>query len=296
MCTKQVADIAIVAANFNNEPYLKDFFSAILESSIRVKELIFVDDGSSDNSLLIAEGFKEALPSLRILSLGANQGFARALNIGIGAANAKYIFRIDPDDVLGANQLERQLCHLERFNLDVVGANATIFQSETGRILGQTNFPLTHEDIVKRIRNGEHGVLHPTVLAKAWLFKKLPYEQKNVPAEDYDIFARFLSVGAKFGNLKEPLLSYRVHGKSASSSLRFSTIRKTYELRDQIFGTQTPKVKTVAYYIHIKAYRKHLMCVGFVSRTAWAIVSVCANPRKVTRRLRRIMQASGKQE
>jgi glycosyltransferase involved in cell wall biosynthesis len=286
--------VAIVAANYNNGPYLRDFFAAIARSTVQPTELIFVDDGSSDDSLSIAERFTDALPYLKIIRLATNQGFARALNAGIAEATSDYIFRVDPDDIPGDAQLERQIKHLQQFDLDVVGTNATIFQSETGRVLGQTNFPVTGEEIAKRIKNGEHGVLHATVLAKKSLFKKQPYEQANVPAEDYDIFARFLKAGAKFGNLKDPLLSYRVHASSASSSLRYSMIERTYNLRDQTFGTRTSKVTVMLYYVHIKAYRKYLMSKNAFSRVAWASVSACATPWKVLRRLKRMIRSANR--
>lgn len=281
---KFVVDVSIVAANYNNGPYLDDFFSAIQRSTAEVAELIFVDDGSTDNSLEIARRYRGKIPNLVLIELGRNRGFGNALNAGIEAATSGYIMRIDPDDIPMDNRIERQFNYIKSHNLDVVGSNARIFHSITRKIIGNTNFPITHEQISKAIKKGEHGVLHPTVLAKASFFKSNEYIQENVPAEDYDIFARFLQAGAKFGNIRDELLMYRVHQKSASNVLPYSTIKKTYELRDRIFGTDTSLIKVVLYYVHIKAYREYLFSVNRLKKYVWAAVCVCTRPEKFLRR------------
>ncbi|CAB1220469.1 glycosyltransferase family 2 protein [Acinetobacter bouvetii] len=253
-----ILDISVVAANYNNAPFLEDFFEAWKNSSTLPMELIFIDDGSKDNSLEIAYKYEKEIPTLIILPLGQNQGFGNALNAGIKKASCKYILRIDPDDIVLPERLVKQYEILESGKADVVGSDAIIFQSKTGKDIGLTNFPQDHETISKVVHRGEHGVLHPTVMAKTELFKNNPYIQANVPAEDYDIFARMLNSGAKFYNIKEPLLRYRIHQRSASNVLPFSTIEKTYRIRDEIFSTKTNKAFVIWYFLHIKCYRKYL--------------------------------------
>src|SRR5690606_31416504 len=101
-----VADVDIVCANYNNGPFLRDFFDSILASTVRPQSIIFVDDGSTDGSLDICEDYVERIPELQVVVLADNVGFANALNIGLSHARAKYILRIDPDDILNPRRIE----------------------------------------------------------------------------------------------------------------------------------------------------------------------------------------------
>lgn len=282
---KTYSDVSVVCANYNNGPYLDDFFSAFEIATLKPKELIFVDDGSTDNSLAVAQNFALRLPFLQIIALGHNQGFGNALNVGIERATCHFIMRIDPDDVMLPERIEIQHRMLNSGECDIVGSNAEIFHSDTGRVLGKTNFPLMHNNIAAKIRAGEHGVLHPTVMGRASFFKSQPYVQAHVPAEDYDVFARMLVAGARFANISDALTCYRVHQKSASNILPFSTISKTYMLRDRIFNTQTSKLRIWIYFIHIKFYRKYLFDESRLSKMAFLFISTLFYPAKILSRI-----------
>jgi glycosyltransferase involved in cell wall biosynthesis len=284
---KKVPDVSVVCANYNNGPYLDDFFSAFEMSTLAPKELIFVDDGSTDNSLAISRKFAARLPYLQIIPLERNQGFGNALNAGIERATGQFIMRIDPDDVILPERIEVQHELLASGRYDVVGSNAEIFHSDTGRVLGTTNFPITHEAIGMKIRAGEHGVLHPTVMGRAEFFRSQLYVQAHVPAEDYDIFARMLVAGARFANVGTVLMRYRVHQKSASNILPFSTIIKTFMLRDRIFNTRTSGWRIRKYFIHIKFYRKYLFASNCLCKIGFLFVSTSFYPSKLWPRVRR---------
>ena len=293
---RKPSDVSVVCANYNNGPYLDEFFGAFLSSTSAPKELIFVDDGSTDGSLAVARTYAERLPYLRIVELGVNRGFGNALNVGIDLASGAFIMRIDPDDVMLPRRIEMQEEFLASGGFDVVGSNALIFHSDSGKVLGTTNFPVAHAEIARRFRAGEHGVLHPTVMGHAHLFKSQLYVQENVPAEDYDIFSRMLVAGARFVNVEEALTRYRVHRKSASNILPFSTIRKTYVLRDQIFETSTPIWRVRLYYLHIKFYRKYLFSSSVLLRMAFLTVSVLCHPSKLWSRVCRLMSSRIRRE
>lgn len=281
-------DVSVVCANYNNGRYLAEFFSSFEVSTCDPKELIFVDDGSTDESLSIAREFASRLPFLRIVLLERNQGFGNALNAGIAKATGRFIMRIDPDDVMLPERIEVQHEWIASGACDVVGSNAEIFHSDTGKVLGTTNFPITHEAIATKIRAGEHGVLHPTVMARAEFFKSQLYVQAHVPAEDYDIFARMLVAGARFANVDRVLTRYRVHKKSASNTLPFSTIKKTYKLRDHIFKVKTSTFWIMMYFVHIKFYRKYLFADGFARKMAFLCLSTFFYPSKLWSRIWRV--------
>ncbi|MCP4632844.1 MAG: glycosyltransferase [candidate division Zixibacteria bacterium] len=280
------ADISIVTANYNNGEYLRDFIESVINSTILPGELIIIDDGSTDNSIEILKEY-EGLQYLRIIEFESNRGFAEALNAGIEVAGGKYIMRVDPDDILIKNRIEKQWNFMNANpEIDVSGSNVIYFNSMTKKDIIQSNFPITSSEIDQCYRRGEHGIQHPTAMIRSLVMKKYKYYQESVPAEDFDIFARMIKDDCKFANIPEPLLRMRIHSRSVSSNLKFDTIRKTYELRDNIFGTNTSVIKVRFYYLHMLNYRKFLISKDNIKRFLYLFLAILFYPQKLLRRIR----------
>jgi len=278
-------DVSIVAANYNNVRFLAAFLWSILNGTVLPKEIIVVDDGSRDGSAEILAAMEKRVPCLRVIYFNVNKGFAHALNEAIAYATGRYVARIDPDDICGFDRIERQYNELEKGECHVIGSNAVIFDSDSGRIITHTNFPVTVRSISDRIRKGEHGLLHPTVMAQTSLFKQYSYRQENVPAEDYDIFARMLRDGAIIGNIADCLMFYRVHGSSASTNMKYSLIQKTFDLRDEIFAVRTSSLRRIRYFVFIYSYRSYLYNKNRYARYFWGGVASFAAPLRLLSRL-----------
>jgi len=283
--TKEATDVSIVTANYNNGPFIGDFMQSVLQSNMMPRQLILIDDGSTDNSLEILEKFK-SYEWLKIISLPKNVGFANALNAGISQVQTQYLLRIDPDDKLHPERINSQYTYLlQHKEIDVIGSNANYFNSHDNSSITQTNFPISQEEIEARYHKGEHGLLHGTVMGKSHIFKQHKYRQNNVPAEDYDIFARMLASGAKFMNLKKALTDVRIHMASISNNIKIDTVKKTFHIRDQVFGTKTSSLEVLRYYYHISLYRKYLFQKEPITKNIQLVMSALIYPEKVLRRL-----------
>ena len=281
---KKNYNISIVAANYNNGQFIGEFIDSIINSTMHPHELIIADDGSTDNSLKILDNYKH-LSFLKVIKFAENKGFTAALNKGIETASGKYIMRADPDDIMLPDRVEKQYNYLEAHdNIDVVGSNAVYFNSDTKQNINQTNFPVSYAEIKKTYLKGEHGVLHATVCAKTYLFKKYKYGH-IFPAEDYDIFARMIKDGNKFANMPEMLYKIRVHTRSSTSNIKLSDIKQTFEFRDKIFGTNTSNLKTILYFNYIRFYRKYQLTHNIILRYIYLLFAVCFYPQKLIKRL-----------
>ena len=133
---------------------------------------------------------------------------------------------------------------------------------------------------------GEHGMQHPTIMMKAEILKQFRYNQQNVPAEDYDLFSRLIAQGYKFTNLSEVLYTMRIHKSSISSNLAFATIQKTFELRKEIFGIRTSKLKQKTYFYHIRNYRRYLLEQNMVKKAVFLLLSIMFYHQKLCKRLK----------
>lgn len=262
---------------------MKDFFDSIINSTLKDIEVVIVDDGSTDGSVSILNEIIIAHPRVvvNLVKLPKNVGFANALNIGMKQCNGKYIARVDPDDKLYSSRLEKQYEFLERnTQIDVLGTNATLFSGS--QEIFKSNMEANHDWIETKYKQGEHGVLHATVMIRASVFKRFSYCQQNVPAEDYDIFSRMIIAGHKFANLTEPLIYYRIHQSSVSNFLPFSTVEKTFLLCEEIFGIKNSYLKVkLAYYSRLN-YRGYL----FTGNRLNLFLAAFFNPEAVFRRLK----------
>jgi len=282
---KETASVSIIAANYNNGKYLKDFIGSVNDSSVLPKELIIVDDGSTDGSMGILESYSY-LGYLKILKFDKNRGFCTALNLGIENATGKYIMRVDPDDIVLRDRIKTQVEYLEENeDIDVVGSNVIYFNTETKKELFMSNFPIDHHSIQTTYLKGEHGVQHPSTMVRACAIKKFKYVQENAKAEDYEIFAKMIKGGHKFANISEPLTRMRIHDQSVSSNIKYKTIKRTYEIRDKIFKISTHPLKIRFYYWYILNYKKFLITRQKAMKPFYLALSVMFYPSKLFKRI-----------
>ncbi len=92
--------ISVVTTLYYSAPYLQEFYSRIraeLEKITNSYELIFVNDGSPDNSLDIVLSFCEKDDRVRVVDLSRNFGHHKAMMTGLMYANGELIFLIDVD-------------------------------------------------------------------------------------------------------------------------------------------------------------------------------------------------------
>jgi glycosyltransferase involved in cell wall biosynthesis len=282
---KATIDVSVIVANYNNGRYLRDFFESVLASTVCPRELIFVDDGSTDDSPRLVSEY-QSLPFLKIILFNKNQGFTKALNVALDVASSKYILRVDPDDLLLPDRFDRQFRFMEAHpEVDVSGANVIYYQDQQRSPINRSNFPSSHVRIVKTYRKGEHGLLHATVIAKAAVYKAYRY-QDIFPSEDYELFSRMARDGRIFANLHKPVNLVRVHYQSSTSNLTINSIKYTFRLRDEIFGSQTSRTRIWCYFQHIRFYRKYHLNRSLLVRHLFLLLSALFYPAKVLRRLR----------
>ena len=98
-----MSSVSFVIPVFNKSSYLKHVVNSIFSQKGDFdKEYIFIDDGSTDDSLKILKKETRRLKNCKIISQ-KNKGSANATNVGISIAKKKYIKFLDADDVILSN-------------------------------------------------------------------------------------------------------------------------------------------------------------------------------------------------
>jgi len=91
--TNKVPKVAVVILNWNGKEILKTFLPSVINNS-REAELVIVDNGSTDNSVLF---IKEEYPQIRIIDNKQNYGFAGGYNKALKEIEADYYVLLNSD-------------------------------------------------------------------------------------------------------------------------------------------------------------------------------------------------------
>jgi glycosyltransferase involved in cell wall biosynthesis len=188
---------------------------SILNQTFSEWELLLVDDGSTDETLSVARGYKD--PRIRVLSDGSHQGLVARLNQAVGLSRGKYFARMDGDDVSYPERLALQVEYLEGHSeIDLLGGGILVFGSGGG-VLGTHANPSSHEDICRRPWAGFY-LAHPTWMGRREWFLKNRYRTEAVRCEDQDLLLRTYEK-SRFAAVPEIVLGYREEELSLRKNL-----------------------------------------------------------------------------
>ncbi len=123
----QEPDVSIVIPVFNEEKRVRAAIERVLPLSF-VKEIIIVDDGSTDGSLAVLSEIKD--PRLRVFESAVNQGKGAALRKGFAQATAPFVAVHDADLEYDPAEIERLLVPLRDGRADVVFGSRFIGSGE----------------------------------------------------------------------------------------------------------------------------------------------------------------------
>ncbi len=97
--------VSVIVPIYNVEKYLEKCIESIINQSYKNLEIILIDDGSPDNSGVIAEAFARKDNRIKVIHQ-KNSGVSVARNVGIDASTGEYICFADSDDYLMPDYVE----------------------------------------------------------------------------------------------------------------------------------------------------------------------------------------------
>ncbi len=227
--------ISVILPVYNAEKYLQKAINSILNQTYKNYELIIINDGSTDNSRKIIEGYSDK--RIKIINKD-NSGLIDSLNIAISLASGDWIARMDADDISYSNRLETQIRYFHE-DVAVIGSQANIID-QNDNILTKTKFCINNDNIILQLIKKRPCIIHPsTIINKSKLIKIGGYDPKMKVAEDYDLWLRISKIG-KLVNVNTPLLALRKHDSNISKvnlekAIINSFISLTYYFRSESF-------------------------------------------------------------
>jgi glycosyltransferase involved in cell wall biosynthesis len=210
--------ISVLMPAHNASRFLPEAIESVLVQTHRDFEFLIIDDGSTDDTLRIARSFAMRDNRIRIID-HENIGMGASLNHAMREAKGKWIARIDADDRMVPNRLERQLIFLQDHPNLAVASSLVHYIDETGSIIGQNASRFTTREGVAEavVNHWPIGFHHPAAIFRKDIIEKIGgYRPQFWPADDMDLWNRV--VEAEYEVLVQPeyLTKYRIHGSSVT--------------------------------------------------------------------------------
>ncbi len=210
--------ISIGIPVYNAELYLADAIRSVFAQTYQDWELILIDDGSKDRSLDIAYAVSD--PRVRVISDGVNRKLPYRLNQIIAESKYDFIARMDADDLMSPDRLQRQLdILLSDRQIDVVSTGVCSLSNDNQPV-GKRVYANKQSLSLKEMLNGQSGVVHASILARKSWCERNPYDVKQMLTEDYELWIRaFLNDDFHVRLIEEPLYYYREEGNVTAVKL-----------------------------------------------------------------------------
>ena len=120
--------ISVIVPVYNVAQYLNEAIESVINQTYEKLEIILVDDGSTDSSGKICDGFLSKDTRIKVIHQ-VNKGLSAARNAGLDICKGEYISFLDPDDAFCIDMLEKMLEKMQIFDADIVECDYALYQS-----------------------------------------------------------------------------------------------------------------------------------------------------------------------
>lgn len=215
--------VSVVIPAFNDARYIRQAIESVLAQTHRALDIVVVDDGSTDETLEIVNGFG---PAVRVFTQ-QNRGAAAARNRALREVRGEYVAFLDADDFWHPRKLEAQLRHLRGCGacvavycnkVEIRGGRAEPFQTGSCTDAELDTLSTNAKDsgwlYLELLRD---SVVHTsTVLATREALERVgSFDESLRKGQDLEFWLRLSRLGP-IHRLETVLSAYRVHGASIS--------------------------------------------------------------------------------
>lgn len=252
--------LSIIIPVYNGEQYIEQCTKSLLNQQLKQIEIIFINDGSIDNSKLILDKLSKRYSNIRVLHQ-ENKGPGAARNLGIEVAKGEYIGFVDVDDTPKEDMYYKLYSLSEEYDLDMAVCGFEVIDSsnkikEIALPKYNKKIYIDKDDIrenilIRVIYNG------PETLASQWnkIYRKSLLDKYKIRVDEDRMFGEdwlfnqfMLGKINKIGFIEEPLYRYIRSNNESLASLYlenafelFTTSKKFREERIKEWGLDTQK-------------------------------------------------------
>lgn len=162
--TPAVFLVTTILPVFNGASFIRDALERLERSVLPVSDVILVDDGSSDETLLSLQRFQEKHPQVKLIAFERNRGVAISRNVALQLVRTRYVWFADADDIWNDDLLPVLIAAAERTGADICMCQAELSEPNSDRSSHIDGIPrdmmLTRDQALASMLRGEmHGYL-----------------------------------------------------------------------------------------------------------------------------------------
>ncbi len=259
--------ISVIVPVYNVAAYLRRCVDSILAQTYPCIEVILVNDGSTDDSLVICREYERLCPNIKVIDK-PNGGQSAARNAGLKIAEGEYIGFVDSDDWVTPDMYATLYGLIKKYDADAAQiASVMAYGSDTQVVHGEDEeFVLTsRNEILERfmydsVHVGLFGIWN--CLFRADIVKNISFREGKV-FEDVDYKYRALAACRRFVTSDKVCYFYFQHDRSTINTKLRRKDLDLYDAAEELYQlTQSES------YGHISAY-------GRVKKARTAFTLLC---------------------
>jgi len=243
--------VSILIPLYNHAQFIEKTLNSIVEDSYPNKEIIIINDGSTDNSdIVVKKWINKNKNSIKILyQYRENKGLKVTINELISLSKANYIINFSSDDLFINNTITQRIEILEKNpNKLMLIADAVVIDNDDNELYRSANFEF-HKGIKLNYYNDNSlkneilynwSVSGPVYLMNKKIFEHIGYYDNEIDLEDWDFAVRAVAKNLILF-YDEKVAAYRLHDnntiKNKDAAIKFSeSCIKTIEKHGDKFG------------------------------------------------------------
>ena len=229
---KKMKLVTVIIPVYNVGQYLSRCIQSVINQSYNNMEIILIDDGSTDNSGMICDNYKNIDNRIKVIHK-KNQGVSVARNIGLDISKGYYISFIDADDYIEKDMIEKLVTSIETAQSDMAICN--YYYNKTTNLENIMHVTTVMEKILSKeyFRGFVWNKLY-----KREMIDKIRFNDKIYIAEDLLFNCEYLLKCQKCSCLNERLYYHCENDTSALNkklNSKYLTILDAYERIEKIY-------------------------------------------------------------
>jgi glycosyltransferase involved in cell wall biosynthesis/peptidoglycan/xylan/chitin deacetylase (PgdA/CDA1 family)/SAM-dependent methyltransferase len=206
--------VSVIIPVHNAATTLEATLNSMVHQTYVVWEAIIIDDGSTDGTRALAEGWAHRDKRFHVLQQ-ERSGVSAARNRGLREARYSFVLFLDGDDRIAPAHLERMVGKLSSdCTLDAVHCGRQNILASG--VSGRSHEGSAEGDLFQYFAFHCHFAIHACVLRRDLALAVGGFDASLATCEDWDFFQRVARTGARFGRVPEVLAFYHIRADSAS--------------------------------------------------------------------------------
>lgn len=217
--------VSVIMPAYNHENYVGAALESLIRQTYENMELIVIDDGSNDSTLLkIKDSEQKLIRRFKnvLVKKQSNQGICKTINNGVQLSKGEYIFISSSDDVFSENFVWKHIRYLEENpeyacsytdGINVNSDELDLQDYSKGNIFSDL-FTFKSGNLREFMLDNYLNLPTPSFIYRRSVFEKVGLYDERLKFEDVDMFLR-ISKNNKIGCINEKLFYRRLHNTNS---------------------------------------------------------------------------------